>query len=91
MSKRVCFRYLVEGRVQGVWFRASTQNKARELGITGKARNLPDGRVEVIACGEVDKLKELHLWLHQGPEKAEVKKVSAEELEWLEFDRFGVE
>ena len=43
----------VSGRVQGVYFRASTWERARELGVTGYAKNLPDGRVEVLACGEL--------------------------------------
>ena len=49
-----CVRCLISGRVQGVFFRAATRNKAVELGLRGRARNLPDGRVEVIACGPED-------------------------------------
>ncbi|HEX5421444.1 MAG TPA: acylphosphatase, partial [Gammaproteobacteria bacterium] len=46
-----CRRFLVSGRVQGVGFRYATAQKARELALAGQARNLDDGRVEVLACG----------------------------------------
>jgi acylphosphatase len=71
----VCIRCWVSGRVQGVWFRASTREKAEGLGLTGYARNLPDGRVEVLACGAEADLKVLQDWLWQGPPKAEVSGV----------------
>lgn len=90
MSEKLCIHCMVSGRVQGVWFRKSTQDKANELGLTGWARNLSDGRVEVFACGEKDKLQELHQWLHQGPELAQVTDVTYEEKEWQDFERFGV-
>lgn len=90
MTDKLCIHCFISGRVQGVWFRASTQNEAKELGLTGWARNLPDGRVEILACGDRDKLEVLHQWLHQGPERADVKDVVYEELPWQEFDRFGV-
>lgn len=63
--KRWCF--LVSGLVQGVYYRASTQTKAVELGLTGYARNLPDGRVEVVAEGTEDKLTQLKTWCDDGP------------------------
>jgi acylphosphatase len=66
--------------VQGVWFRASTQQQARELGIRGSARNLPDGNVEVIACGEELALETLREWLWQGPELAQVVNLHCESL-----------
>lgn len=90
MSEKLCVRYIVIGRVQGVWFRASTQDRADTLGLTGWARNLPDGSVEVIASGHKDKLQELHAWLHQGPELADVIEVRSEELPWQEFERFAI-
>ncbi len=65
-------RCLVSGRVQGVWFRASTQRQAQALGLSGYARNLADGRVEVLACGEEGALSELRAWLCEGPPAAEV-------------------
>ena len=67
-----CMICRVEGRVQGVWFRASTQEQAQRLGLTGYAHNLPDGAVEVLACGESTALDELRQWLHHGPRMAQV-------------------
>jgi len=65
----------ISGRVQGVWFRASTRDEGAQLGLTGWARNLPDGRVEVIAQGERDRLESLLAWLHQGSPGARVDTV----------------
>jgi acylphosphatase len=73
-----CYRCVVSGRVQGVWFRAATQGKAIELQLTGRAVNLPDGRVEVIACGPEERLAQLRNWLWQGPELARVESVECE-------------
>ncbi|HEY4128821.1 MAG TPA: acylphosphatase [Gammaproteobacteria bacterium] len=72
-------RYLVSGKVQGVFYRASTAERAHALGITGYAKNLPDGRVEVLACGEEAQLKELIDWLWQGPPAAKVQGVDVQE------------
>jgi len=75
-----CRRFLIRGRVQGVWFRASTRDEARRLGIAGHAVNLPDGRVEVLACGSDAALQALAAWLRRGPPLAEVEEVLSEEL-----------
>lgn len=90
MQEKISIHCYVSGRVQGVWFRASTQDKAKELGLTGWAKNLPDGRVEVFASGERHLLAQLHEWLKVGPEKAIVEEVTYEELPWKDFGRFGV-
>ncbi|MDO1530381.1 acylphosphatase [Fulvimonas sp. R45] len=71
-------RFLVGGRVQGVFYRASTREQARGLGLAGHARNLPDGRVEVLACGDAAALDALERWLWQGPPAAEVESVMRE-------------
>lgn len=71
-----CRRFLVAGRVQGVWFRSSTRQQALRLGLTGRADNLPDGRVEVVACGEMAALEALERWLWLGPDLAEVDSVA---------------
>lgn len=78
----VCVRCLVSGRVQGVFFRASTRRKAEELHINGWVRNLGDGRVEVFACGDESSVKSLQDWLWTGPPHAEVLEVKTEELEF---------
>ncbi|CAN5118439.1 hypothetical protein BH24PSE2_BH24PSE2_15130 [soil metagenome] len=79
-----CRRFYVSGRVQGVFFRASTAERARALGVTGWARNLPDGRVEVLACGPEDTVQALADWLRQGPRNARVEKVEAEPIREVE-------
>jgi len=71
----ICRRFIVTGRVQGVFFRASTRDVARPLGITGHAINLPDGSVEVLACGERDAVARLERWLQSGPRMAQVSGV----------------
>ncbi|MBS0430848.1 MAG: acylphosphatase [Proteobacteria bacterium] len=73
-----CVRFFVRGRVQGVCFRASTRDEALRLGISGHARNLADGSVEVLACGPDAALEELHRWLHHGPPSARVERVACE-------------
>ena len=69
-------RFLVSGKVQGVCFRASTREQALKLGLRGYAKNLPDGRVEVLADGEASALGALERWLHVGPPMAKVNSVS---------------
>ena len=90
MSNQLCIHCFVSGKVQGVWFRASTQEKAQELGLTGWVRNLADGRVEVVACGDKNKLAELHAWLKQGPKLAKVSDLTYEELPWEEHQQFAL-
>ena len=76
-----CIRCLVSGRVQGVWYRASTRRQALQLGITGRAVNLPDGSVEVLACGDMAALEQLQAWLWQGPPAARVTDVVCEAID----------
>jgi acylphosphatase len=68
-------RFLVFGKVQGVYFRHSTRLEARRLGLRGSARNLPDGSVEVLAQGASTAVGELMAWLHRGPAQARVDEV----------------
>lgn len=77
MIARRCF---VAGRVQGVFYRASTRIRAETLGVTGHARNLTDGRVEVLACGTPEAVDALCAWLWQGPPSAHVCAVDIEDL-----------
>ncbi|MBA3486585.1 MAG: acylphosphatase [Lysobacter sp.] len=69
-------RFIVSGKVQGVWFRATTRERALALGLRGHAMNLPDGTVEVLAVGDCAALESLASWLRQGPPLARVDAVS---------------
>lgn len=71
-------RCFVSGVVQGVFYRASTARKAERLGLSGWARNLPDGRVEVVARGPERAVGELTRWLWHGPDAARVDAVTVE-------------
>ena len=89
MSKRASLK--IEGRVQGVFFRQSTQEKAQELGLTGWVRNQPDGSVAAVAEGPSKDIEKLIDWCRQGPPAADVKSV---DVEWTEatgeFGQFRV-
>lgn len=73
-------RFIVDGRVQGVFYRAGTREQASNLGLAGYAKNLPGGEVEVLAVGDVAALDALEQWLQRGPPAAKVASVSREEL-----------
>ena len=81
----------IYGKVQGVWYRASTAGVARDLGLKGFAKNLPDGSVQVVAVGKKVKLEKLRKWCERGPASANVECV---EEEWCaedeKFDDFAV-
>jgi len=74
-------RCLVSGRVQGVFYRASAAQRAAELGVSGHARNLPDGRVEVLACGAAADVAAFIAWLWVGPSAARVVAIEVSEVE----------
>ena len=78
---QACRRFLVSGKVQGVWFRESTRREAARLGLNGSASNLPDGRVEVIAVGSAKDIDQLSVWLRHGPTMARVDKVVEETID----------
>jgi acylphosphatase len=71
----LCKKCLVGGRVQGVFYRATAARRAQELGLTGYARNLADGRVEVLACGDAQAVKAFVSWLWIGSSAAKVTSV----------------
>jgi acylphosphatase len=73
-------RFVVRGKVQGVFFRASTREQAVALKLTGHAGNLLDGSVEVVVYGEASAIDRLEVWLHDGPEKAEVNELYREDI-----------
>ncbi len=76
-----CMQCRISGRVQGVFFRDSTRKIARQLDLSGSAVNLPDGSVQVVACGEQRSLDVLKNFLSKGPSNARVDKVSCEAVE----------
>ncbi len=88
--KTLCLRCYVSGRVQGVGFRYATAEKALNLGVTGYVRNLPDRRVEVLACGEERAVSALRNWLWQGPQLARVSDVRCETLPCQDFHDFRI-
>jgi acylphosphatase len=83
----VCKRSFVSGRVQGVFYRATCVAKARELGLTGFARNLADGRVEVLACGEETAVNAFVTWLWEGSPASKVSGVITERADLAEGQR----
>ena len=85
----VCRRCRVEGLVQGVFFRASTRARAEQLGVTGWAKNLSDGSVEVMVCGAEDAVARLCEWLREGPPQSRVTAVHCVEAEWQAHDTFA--
>ena len=82
-----CF---VTGRVQGVCFRMFTQRQAEINDLTGWVRNLPDGRVEVMAFGNEQQLDKLNNWLKSGPSMAQVTDLKCEVIDFQDFDGFSV-
>lgn len=78
-----CAHLLISGRVQGVWYRGSTKDEARRLGLTGWVRNLADGRVEARVCGSREQVETLIQWCHQGPPAAKVSEV---QVSWEEAE-----
>ncbi len=84
-------KILVTGKVQGVFFRQSTRQKARELGISGQVENLPDGNsVSIIATGAEARMAELISWCQQGPPGAVVKHVEILDQPLQEFKNFSI-
>jgi acylphosphatase len=80
----------VEGRVQGVFFRQSTQEKASQLGIKGTVKNCDDDSVEIIATGTKEQLDKLVAWCWEGPPKADVINVTTQELSLQQFYNFSI-
>lgn len=85
-----CVRYIVRGRVQGVGFRAYVLRQARALSLRGFVRNLRDGSVECLACGEVAALKTLASRLCEGPPHARVENLAEQTAPAEEFEEFEI-
>ncbi len=82
---------VVSGKVQGVWFRANTKNKAEQLGVTGWVKNSPGGTVEACFEGDEHQVQEMIEWCHRGPPRAKVEKVEVKNQESTRgFDNFSI-
>lgn len=75
----ICKHYHVFGRVQGVWYRGTAQDRARQLGLRGWVRNCEDGSVETVACGTPEALDDFKAWLSEGPPSARVDRIEEQE------------
>jgi acylphosphatase len=85
------FLIIVSGKVQGVWYRQSTKEKALELGITGEVSNQPDGTVRIVATGTKEQLSLFTDWCRQGPPKANVTNLDVKEIPLQSFNSFTIE
>lgn len=85
-----CARFRIRGRVQGVFYRASAEARARELGLRGWVRNAEDGSVEVVACGSATLLDAIAAWLAVGPRDARVESVQRTEEPPGDYSGFSV-
>ncbi len=81
----------VSGKVQGVFFRQNTKEKAIALGITGSVQNLHDGNVHITATGTREQLDELTAWCRQGPRRAIVKNIITKDLPLQSFNDFSID
>ncbi len=90
MSKQLCMRCYISGKVQRVWFRASAKKEADRLQISGWARNLSDGRVEVLACGQEEQLEQFYAWLQHGPRLARIDTHTREDTPWETYSEFKI-
>jgi acylphosphatase len=88
---QLTYSITVSGKVQGVFYRQSTKEKAITLSITGNVMNKKNGDVEIIATGPKEKLDELVDWCRRGPPKAVVKNVIVKELPLQSFERFIIQ
>lgn len=87
---KMCYRCLVGGQVQGVAFRSAVRQQAMRLGLTGSVRNLVDGRVEVLICGDAAVAAQLRDWLRTGPPLANVTGVACEPLDYQSHAGFVI-
>ena len=91
MNEKVRAHVVVSGRVQGVFFRAEAQEKAKELGVFGWVKNLAEGRVEAVFEGERDKVEQLLKWAKKGPPGAIVNDLNVVWEEYqAEFSNFEI-
>ncbi|TWX57779.1 acylphosphatase [Colwellia hornerae] len=80
----------VSGKVQGVYFRASSQQVAIDYGLSGYAKNLDDGDVEVLMCGEEKDVDKMLAWLAHGPPEADVVSMEKKQIKWQQHNFFAI-
>ncbi|WP_194435048.1 acylphosphatase [Vibrio fluminensis] len=85
-----CMKFVVAGRVQGVGFRYQTAYFALKVGATGYAKNLWDGNVEVMVCGNEAQIAKMHEYLKEGPPSSRVDQLSREEVDFKHFKGFDI-
>ena len=88
--EKICRHIYVSGRVQGVWFRAFVRQQAEKAQVQGWAKNLPDGRVETMLCGDEKNVMQVEAALHQGPRLARVDGVEAQSHNLTEIQGFSI-
>jgi acylphosphatase len=81
---------IIKGKVQGVFFRARTKEKAQSLGVTGWVQNRADGSVEILATGKDAALQDLIQWCHRGPSNARVSEVQCEDASEQPYSHFEI-
>lgn len=86
---QLCYRFIIKGKVQGVWYRATAKQYADQLGLKGYAKNLADGTVEVIACGEETILLQYEKKLWQGSQLSKVTEVIKSNIEHNSYTEFS--
>lgn len=89
-QESICYTGTVTGKVQGVFFRATARENARRLGLTGWVKNLHDGRVEIMACGDRTALERFVTWLHQGSPLSSVDEVRLSPVPYTKFSGFEI-
>jgi acylphosphatase len=88
---KVCYVTKVSGDVQGVYFRASSQQQAIDFGLSGYAKNLTDGTVEVLVCGDQTNVDKMLIWLEHGPETASVEYMEQKQVKCKEYNFFSID
>lgn len=86
----ICRHIYVSGRVQGVWFRAFVRDQAEKADVQGWAKNLPDGRVEALLCGDKNSVLKVEAALHQGPRLARVDKLAGDDQPLTDIHGFEI-
>lgn len=81
---------IIEGEVQGVFYRASAMKKARQMGITGWVKNTPESHVEIIASGTMEQLLDFVEWCNEGPPNAKVYIIKSHKINDQHFDEFKI-